>query len=62
MRKAKKPIPHDETPPKIIVNSRGAPAYDMDTFLESGIVQRQIAESRALRLRLEAEKKKASKR
>lgn len=52
MWKKAKPISPEETPPKFIVNSRGAVAYDMKTFLESGIVQRQIAESRALHRRL----------
>ena len=61
MRKKAKPIPPEETPPKLMINDRGAVAYDPKHFLESGIVQRQIAESRALRLRIEARNKRASK-
>ena len=46
------------TPPKLIVNSHGAVAIDPKTFLDSGIVQSQIAAARDL---AEMETKKLSK-
>ena len=44
-----KQAPRDNTPPKMIINSHGAVAIDPKTFLDSGIVQGQIAAVRDLR-------------
>ena len=48
MRLSKK-TPPDQTPPKMFINSRGAVAVVPETFLDSGIVQSQIAASRRLK-------------